>query len=158
MSPQITPICRDCGCVEGELHKPGCFQERCPFCGGQLVTCDCIYEKLAIADPSKYGPETAHLPPRTYRHGPTQKQLKRWDTMLRRKGLVPYIAWPLLCAHCGTACTEIFIVSSSDWKRYIQPDQRHKVICLPCYRKIKLLIDKAALKRGETLPPTDTES
>jgi len=32
-------LCHDCGCKEGELHSPGCDMERCPLCGGQLITC-----------------------------------------------------------------------------------------------------------------------
>ena len=44
-------ICHDCGAKEGELHKYGCDMERCPFCGGQLFSCNCAYEKLG----PKYG-------------------------------------------------------------------------------------------------------
>jgi hypothetical protein len=31
--------CRDCGVAQGELHEPGCLQERCATCGGQAVMC-----------------------------------------------------------------------------------------------------------------------
>lgn len=31
--------CHDCDCYEGEFHEEGCDMERCPECGGQLISC-----------------------------------------------------------------------------------------------------------------------
>ena len=33
--------CRDCGARPGEFHEPGCDVEQCPYCGGQLISCEC---------------------------------------------------------------------------------------------------------------------
>lgn len=33
--------CGDCNAAMGELHHWGCDCERCPACGGQLISCDC---------------------------------------------------------------------------------------------------------------------
>jgi len=33
--------CWDCGQPLGAVHWLSCDQERCPSCGGQLLSCDC---------------------------------------------------------------------------------------------------------------------
>jgi hypothetical protein len=33
--------CPGCNVRWGEYHHPGCDQERCPRCGGQLLLCGC---------------------------------------------------------------------------------------------------------------------
>lgn len=37
--------CGDCGAKVGGYHHPGCDCERCPNCGGQLISCGCIDEE-----------------------------------------------------------------------------------------------------------------
>lgn len=38
-------VCHDCKATLGECHHPGCDMERCPRCGGQLISCGCLDEE-----------------------------------------------------------------------------------------------------------------
>lgn len=72
--------CHDCGAKPGDFHQAGCDMEECPFCHQQLITCNCCYEQLGI--------DSSQEP--TYSNGLNEEQAKKWNELLRVKGLVPY--------------------------------------------------------------------
>jgi len=37
--------CGDCNVKPGGFHHAGCDMERCPKCGGQLISCGCLDEE-----------------------------------------------------------------------------------------------------------------
>ena len=76
----------DCGCAPGELHDLFCTKERCPFCGGQLVTCQCnrtvldlSHEKRTALD--EYVDDSVE---------PLKSVVERWKEALEDKGRVPW--------------------------------------------------------------------
>ena len=119
-------ICHDCGAKEGEYHEPGCDMERCPFCGGQLISCDCCYELLSI-DVSEGT--------WAYENGLTWEQSAKWEEMLEEKGKIPWVQIPVLCKLCGEVFPEFFRVPDREWQHYIIPPLRNKVLCRECYDK-----------------------
>jgi hypothetical protein len=134
--------CHDCGCEEGQLHELGCDMERCPFCTFQLLSCDCIYEQLGLFNRMRYTEETAFLPPTVYFNGVNDRQQKKWEAILNKKGRIPYIEYPVICAKCGLLWPKFFRVPDEDWKHYIQPDMQGEVLCFECYQFIKQVIDE----------------
>lgn len=94
--------CNDCGAKPGEFHQPGCDVERCPMCGGQSISCDCIYTFCG------YDMDTLEEDhPDIYRNGPTEAMLKKWDDEFYLASRLPWTGlWPGVeeCREYGFWC------------------------------------------------------
>ena len=42
--------CHDCNIKEGGYHHPNCDMERCPRCGGQLISCGCLDDEQRVIE------------------------------------------------------------------------------------------------------------
>lgn len=42
--------CHDCNVLTGGFHHPGCDMERCPRCGGQIISCGCLEPKEVYSE------------------------------------------------------------------------------------------------------------
>ena len=111
--------CGDCAVEEGEIHWYGCDMEVCPFCGYQLLSCDCMCDAAEHSDQG--------LP----------CESDEWLDKLEAKGRIPYIQYPNMCAKCGKLWPEMFHVPDEEWVKYVQPDMRRKMLCRECYDFIK---------------------
>jgi hypothetical protein len=78
--------CPDCDAAWGELHEGFCIKERCPFCGGQLVLCDCIFTVLNLTDAERVAVEE-YIDDSVE---PLRDICKRWAAALGAKGRVPF--------------------------------------------------------------------
>jgi len=120
--------CHDCGVYEGQIHEFGCDMERCPFCGNQLISCNCLYEY--------FGESISE-------NGLNKQQEDKWLEILERKGRVPYILFPNICGRCGQLWPDMFMVPNDEWEKYIPIKDRDLIICKKCWNEIKKLIDTA---------------
>jgi hypothetical protein len=139
--------CRDCGCREGELHELACFQEKCPFCGHQLQTCDCFMEHITLRPGPRRGKSKAALVDMT------RAQEVEWERALEKKGRVPFIVYPNLCARCGKLWPPMFMVPDEEWKAYVEPARRREMLCHRCYGWIKKVIEAGAPVQRRRLRP-----
>jgi hypothetical protein len=65
-------ICPACHAATGEVHELGCPVEICPWCGGQLIHCDCRYEKLGLDSID------------------SEEDLVQFEVLLEERGRIPY--------------------------------------------------------------------
>lgn len=65
-------ICPACHAIAGEYHELGCPVEICPWCGGQLIHCDCRYDKLGLDAIS------------------SEEELRQFEALLEERGRLPY--------------------------------------------------------------------
>ncbi len=64
-------LCPACQAATGELHELGCPVEVCPWCGGQLIHCDCRFEQLGVDEM-------------------TEADLLRFEALLDEQGRIAY--------------------------------------------------------------------
>ncbi len=133
--------CHDCKVMEGELHQHGCDMERCPFCGNQLITCQCCYWHM-LQIKTDWNHPTCGLPVDIYKNGLPGHLEIEWENILDRKGRIPCIKYPSHCARCGELHLQMFHVPDVEWEYYVRKDTQGKVLCRPCYDLIKSWIDK----------------
>lgn len=65
-------ICPACHAAAGEYHELGCPVEICPWCGGQLIHCDCRFEKMGLDALT------------------TEAELAAFEVLLEERGRIPY--------------------------------------------------------------------
>lgn len=87
VTPENTPgdrrprVCHDCDAKPGALHDLGCDVERCVLCGGQSISCDCVYEVNGL-DPATL--EETH--PDIYNRGATDEMYEKLDVEIEKAG------------------------------------------------------------------------
>ena len=77
--------CADCRCKYGDLHELYCSKELCPFCHGQLASCECIHKELNLSEEES---NAVYEYIDDYEE-PLKTIVKRWEIALNKKGRIP---------------------------------------------------------------------
>ena len=133
------PCCGNCHAFEGDLHKPWCKLECCPFCQGQLISCDCAYEQLEI----DCGPDSW-----AFEHGLTDEQAETWEKLLDSHGRVPYVHLLMMCVRCGKREPDLDFFMVDDWHNVVPPvgfpclsvDLQKRLLCSACFGWLKQIM------------------
>jgi hypothetical protein len=103
--------CPDCQAESGELHDLFCTKERCPFCGGQLMSCDCIGTVLNLSPIEQQAVDESFDDSAP----PLSEIMERWRGTLAAKGRIPFEAYPddpIRAAHRGDiAALKVFLAN-----------------------------------------------
>jgi hypothetical protein len=83
--------CDDCETENGQLHDLFCTRERCPFCKGQLASCDCLPEVLKLNEEERRAVDE-YVDDEVE---PLKSIMARWKSALDKKGRVPFRTTPL---------------------------------------------------------------
>ena len=90
-------------------------------------------------DKKKNGSKYDGLTKEVYYNGLNDEQAEQWDMILKKKGLIPWVEIPNLCARCGDVFPEMFLVSDYKWRKYVIPELQDKMLCRGCYNGLKKL-------------------
>jgi len=80
-APPLRPKCNGCGAKIGKRHQDGCDIARCALCGGQLISCGCVYEVNSMPQASL---EEDH--PDIYSNGATEEMWLVYDAEVVKFG------------------------------------------------------------------------
>jgi hypothetical protein len=114
--------CGDCGAKPGTLHQQGCDVERCRLCGGQAISCGCVYEVNGMDEGEL---ESEH--PDIYEQGPTEEMERKFDAHVETLGgRLPWTGiWPgtVECIEFGWYTRHVDGEDSPYWRRCHAEDE-----------------------------------